>query len=153
VAERDEAAEQSTFEWNADRDDAQSQESADDLPSATIEAAMFDEAPRASNEPDLAKAFFEVDIERAMAVARSELGSRSSELGGGDSDPTDDFFAVDIERAVLTVRDELGEVAARADNRRAVGPADASDPAVGTSPTDTDRMLHTMLRELKKKPE
>ncbi len=94
----------------------------------------------------LAKAFFEVDVERAVAMARSELGLREAGLGGGDSDPTEVFFAVDIERAVLTVRDELGEL----DSRGADGAADTSDPRAEIFSTNMDRTLHTMLRELKK---
>jgi hypothetical protein len=83
-------------------------------------------------------------------MARSELGLGNAGPGGRNSNPTEVFFAVDIERAVLTVRDELGEVAARADNRRAAGAADASDPTAETFTTDMGRMAHTMLMELKK---
>jgi hypothetical protein len=101
----------------------------------------------------LAKAFFDVDVERAVAMAWSELGSRTAGLGSGDADPTEVFFAVDIERAVLRVRDELGEVDARAENRGAGSPADTSDPRAEIFPTNMDRTLQTMLRELKKKPE
>ena len=153
VAERSQATEPNTFERDVDQDDAQSQEYGDGPLSATSETAAFADFPSERNDPDLAKAFFDVDVERAVAMARSELGLRDAGLGGGDSDPTEVFFAVDIERAILTVRDELGEVATRADSRGADGAADTSDPRAEVVSTNMDRTLRTMLRELKKKPE
>ena len=153
VAERSQATEPNTFERDVDQDDAQSQEYGDGPLSATSETAAFADFPSERNDPDLAKAFFDVDVERAVAMARSELGLRDAGLGGGDSDPTEVFFAVDIERAILTVCDELGEVATRADSRGADGAADTSDPRAEVVSTNMDRTLRTMLRELKKKPE
>ena len=153
VAERNQSTEPNTFDRHADQNDAQSQEHGDGPPSAPSETATFADSPSERNDPDLAKGFFEVDVERAMAMARSKLGLRDAGLGGGDSDPTEGFFAVDIERAVLTVRDELGEVTARADSRGADGAADTRDPRAEIVSTNTDRTLRTMLRELKKKPE
>ena len=153
VAERNQATEPSTFERYAGQDDAQSQEYGDGRLSATSETAAFADSPGERNDPDLAKAFFEVDVERAVAMARSELGLRDAGLAGGDFDPTEVFFAVDIERAVLRVRDELGEVTARADRDGAEGAADTRDPRAEIASTNMDRTLRTMLRELKKKPE
>jgi hypothetical protein len=149
VAEPNLATEPNTFE-PADQDDAQSQEYGDGPLSATNETAAFTDYPSERNHPDLAKAFFEVDVERAVTMAQSELGSRNAGLRGENPEA---FFAVDVERAIQTVRDELGEVAAGADRDGAKGAADTSDPRAEIVSTNTDRILRTMLRELKKKPE
>ena len=101
---------------------------------------------------DLAKVFFEVDTERAVAVARSELGSRNTGRAGADRDPTEDFFSVDIERAVRLVRDELGEAVYTTDHPGAVGETDSTDPTREIFSTDMDRVLAAMLRRLEKKP-
>jgi hypothetical protein len=153
VAERDPATQPNTFERDADQDNVRSQEYGDGPLSATGETATFADSPSERNDPDLAKAFFDVDMERAVAMARSQLGLRNEGPGDGDSDPSEVFFAVDIERAVLRVRDELGEVDTRADSRGADGAADTSDPRAEILSTNMDRILQTMLKELKKKPE
>jgi hypothetical protein len=71
-------------------------------PSAPAEPGVPTHLPGQQSAPDLAKAFFEVDLERAVAMVRSELAK-----SGHGVDPTADFFAVDLERAVGIVRKEF----------------------------------------------
>jgi hypothetical protein len=71
-------------------------------PSAPAEPGVPTHLPGQQSAPDLAKAFFEVDLERAVAMVRSELAK-----SGHGADPTADFFAVDLERAVGIVRKEF----------------------------------------------
>ena len=81
VAERDPATQPNTFERDADQDNVRSQEYGDGPLSATSETATFEDSPSERNDPDLAKAFFDVDMERAVAMARSQLGL---ECGAGE---------------------------------------------------------------------
>jgi hypothetical protein len=157
-SERDRAAQPNVCEPydRTDQDDAQGREYFDDPPAAADDAppsnGSQDEASGPDLALDLAKVFFEVDTERAVAVARSELGSRNTVRAGADRDPTEDFFSVDIERAVRLVRDELAEAVHTTDLPGAVGEADTTDPTRETFSTEMDRVLKAVLRELEKKP-
>jgi len=51
---------------------------------------------------DLPKSFFEIDLERAVGMVRSELAK-----SGYGANPTADFVSVDLERAVDVFRKEL----------------------------------------------
>ena len=155
---RDQAAQPNVcepYDWT-DQDDA-GRKYFDGLPPAADEAPVSNESQGEASgpdlAPDLAKVFFEVDMERAVAVARSELWSRDTGRAGADCDPTEDFFSVDIERAVRLVRDELGEAVHTTDHLGAVGDADATDPTREIFSTDMDRILKAVLRELEKKPQ
>jgi hypothetical protein len=58
---------------------------------------------------DPAKAFFSVDLERAVEMVRRELGKEDYRLEAGSRemrDPTSTFFSVDLERVVEMVRKE-----------------------------------------------
>jgi hypothetical protein len=71
-------------------------------PSAPAEPGVPTPLPGWQSAPDLAKTFFEVDLERAVAMVRTELAK-----SGHGADPTADFFSVDLERAVDIVRKEF----------------------------------------------
>ena len=77
--------------------------------------------PGEQSAPDLAKAFFEVDLERAVAMVRSELARP-----GHGADPTADFFSVDLGRAVDIVRKEFETKVYRTDP----GAPDLTSPGV-----------------------
>ena len=127
----------------------------DGPPAAADDAPPSNGSQDEASGPDLALGLakvFEVDTERAIAVARSELGSRNTVRAGADRDPTEDFFSVDIERAVRLVRDQLAEAVHTADLPGAVGEADTTDPAKEIFSTEMDRVLKAVLRELEKKP-
>jgi hypothetical protein len=138
-----------------DQDDAHGREYFDGPPAAADEAPVSNDSQGEASGPDpaldLAEVFFEVDMERAVEVARSELGSRNTGRAGADRDPTEDFFSVDIERAVRLVRNELGEAVHTTDLPGAVGEADTTDPTREIFSTDMDRVLRAVLRELEKK--
>jgi hypothetical protein len=125
-------------------------------PAAADDAPLSNDSQDEASGPDLAldlaKVFFEVDTERAVAVARSELGSRNTGRAGANRDPTEDFFSVDIERAVRLVRDELGEAVYTTDHPGAVGETDTTDPTREIFSTDMDRVLRAVLRKLEEKP-
>jgi hypothetical protein len=156
-SERDRAAQPNVCEPydRTDQDDAQGREYFDDPPAAADDAPPSNGSQDEASGPDLALGLakvFEVDTERAIAVARSELGSRNTVRVGADRDPTEDFFSVDIERAVRLVRDELAEAVHTADLPGPVGEADTTDPTKEVFSTEMDRVLKAVLRELEKKP-
>jgi hypothetical protein len=71
-------------------------------PFAPPEPGVPTPLPGQQSAHDVAKDFFEIDLERAVAMVRSELAK-----SGHGVDPTADFFSVDLERAVDIVRKEF----------------------------------------------
>ena len=136
---------------SSDQDDAQSLGYFDRSPSA-IDDAPLSKDSLGEGGPDLAQVFFDVDLERAVAIARSELGLRNTGPGGADPDLTGNLFSVDVQRAVDIVRDELEEAAHPTGHAEVVGNTDTSDPTKETFSTKMDQILKAMLRELEKKP-
>jgi hypothetical protein len=119
---------------------------------AANESATADDRDN-SGDVALAKVFFDVDAECAVAVTKSELGRRAVGRAGGEAESPEDLFSVDIERAARVVWELLRERAAAADDRAlhsALGGLDLS-PTQEISSADMDRILRTVLRELEKK--
>jgi hypothetical protein len=137
---------------SSDQDNAPSGEYFDRSSSEVDEAPLSNDSPGEPG-PDLTQVFFfDVDVERAVAIARNELGLRNTVPGGTDSDLTGNLFSVDVQRAVNIVRDELEKTARPTGHADAVGTTDTTDPTKEIFSTEMDRILEAVLRELEKKP-
>ena len=103
----------------SDLDDDTCQESAasgqylESSPSAPGGADLPKHLPVEQSASDLPKSFFEVDLERAVGMVRSELAK-----SGYGANPTADFVSVDLERAVDIFRKELETEVYRTDPGR-----------------------------------
>ena len=123
-------------------------------PSEQGEFAVVAISPGVQSAPDPTEAFFSVDVERSIGLARRELGREGYLNGPGVvvssemHDPTKTFFSVDLERAVEMVRRELGKEDYQ--KRLEAGSREMRDPTSTFFSVDLERVVEMVRKEYEK---
>jgi hypothetical protein len=121
-------------------------------PSEQGEFAVVAISPGVQSALDPTEAFFSVDVERSIGLARRELGREGYLNGLGVvissemHDPAKAFFSVDLERAVEMVRRELG----KEDYRLEAGSREMRDLTSTFFSVDLERVVEMVRKEYEK---
>jgi hypothetical protein len=123
-------------------------------PSEQGEFAVVAISPGVQSAPDPTEAFFSVDVERSIGLARRELGREGYLNGPGVvvssemHDPTKAFFSVDLESAVEMVRRELGKEDYQ--KHLEAGSREMHDPTSTFFSVDLERVVEMVRKEYEK---
>jgi hypothetical protein len=123
-------------------------------PSEQGEFAVVAISPGVQSAPDPTEAFFSVDVQRSLGLARRELGREGYLNGLGVvvssemHDPTKTFFSVDLQRAVEMVRRELGKEDYQ--KRLEAGSREMRDPTSTFFSVDLERVVEMVRKEYEK---